>query len=349
MEREWSPTVLVLGPGGMKGILELGALLKLEKSGILANVNTYVGCSVGSIISLLLVCGYKVEEILKEAIVISIFDLMSIDISNMVNSMGILGTDKIKDKLSSMVKAKCGYVPTLEKLWLQTGKILTVTTYNVSCSNVEVINRDNNPDLSCIHAVMLSCNIPIICQQLQFHGCLYADGAIGNPYPVDVYDNGKRDILGIYITSLGANNKAGYLWRIAQSSINEITKRIIKSCSDRCKHIVLESPTIDTSGLTFTKETKATLIVSGWDKASEFVRGLGIDVPTVRPSKLACFVDDGGNTIYDELPDGSNVEAEPLIKDGYIVLEVTPSIQEMLDNGKGKYFSPDSENIDAID
>ena len=51
----WPPEVIVIGPGGCKGFLELGALLYLEKEGYLRSVKTYAGVSVGAVISLLIV------------------------------------------------------------------------------------------------------------------------------------------------------------------------------------------------------------------------------------------------------------------------------------------------------
>ena len=41
---DWKPSVLVLGPGGIKGHLELGALLILEKEGYLSNIHQFVEC-----------------------------------------------------------------------------------------------------------------------------------------------------------------------------------------------------------------------------------------------------------------------------------------------------------------
>jgi len=54
----WKPDIVILGPGGIKGFLELGVLYALQNNNLLENVHTYVGVSVGSIISLLLVCGF---------------------------------------------------------------------------------------------------------------------------------------------------------------------------------------------------------------------------------------------------------------------------------------------------
>ena len=71
---EWIPNVLVLGPGGIKGFAELGALIFLESVNYIDSIDTIVGCSVGSVIGLLLIIGYSATEILSEVIQSSIFD-----------------------------------------------------------------------------------------------------------------------------------------------------------------------------------------------------------------------------------------------------------------------------------
>ena len=57
------PEILVLSSGGSKGLAHLGALSFYEMNNQLTNIHTYVGCSIGSMISLLLNVGYKASEL----------------------------------------------------------------------------------------------------------------------------------------------------------------------------------------------------------------------------------------------------------------------------------------------
>ena len=63
---------LILGPGGVKGFLELGSLYCLERKGELNGIKTYIGVSIGSLISLLLTSNFKVLDIFLEFISIHI-------------------------------------------------------------------------------------------------------------------------------------------------------------------------------------------------------------------------------------------------------------------------------------
>src|SRR6056297_3123288 len=94
LEFSWTPELIVLGPGGVKGFLELGSLLVLEKWGWLDNVHTFVGVSVGAIISLLLICGYKVSEIIAEAADANIFqDMSTVRFSDIKGNVGLVSNE----------------------------------------------------------------------------------------------------------------------------------------------------------------------------------------------------------------------------------------------------------------
>ena len=59
IKNEIDKTILVISGGGIKGFVALGALQKLYDTKKLININKYCGTSVGAIISLLLIIGYK--------------------------------------------------------------------------------------------------------------------------------------------------------------------------------------------------------------------------------------------------------------------------------------------------
>ena len=82
--QKWFPDVIVLGPGGMKGFLELGCLLPFQKLKILDNIKIMVGVSVGSIILLLYMLGYSVEDIIQEGLSVDVQkDFADFDLENL--------------------------------------------------------------------------------------------------------------------------------------------------------------------------------------------------------------------------------------------------------------------------
>ena len=54
---------LVFAGGGFKGIAYIGVLRYLESSGLLEDIKTFSGTSIGALISLLIVLGYTSKEL----------------------------------------------------------------------------------------------------------------------------------------------------------------------------------------------------------------------------------------------------------------------------------------------
>jgi predicted acylesterase/phospholipase RssA len=255
----------------------------------LSEVHTYVGVSVGSIISLLTVCGYTPIEIISDALEVDIFeDISKFSWSNIQESfinirdnIGIISTQSIRKKLIHKVEAKFGFVPSLKQLYELTQRTFVSVSANLDKEQTEYMSFKTDPDLSCVDAVMYSMNIPIIFYKLKYKDCVYVNGALGNPYPVDIYDDGKTNILGIYTKSTKKTNKEPenatttmYIHKIIHFSMTTIRDRIIDNASDKCKHIALEAEIMDSIGLTIDTKLKAEMFMKGLKKTDGFLRSL---------------------------------------------------------------------------
>lgn len=239
---KWLPDIIVLSPGGRKSYLELGALLKLESAGYLTNVNHYIGCSSGAIICLLLVAGYTVSEIIENILKENILqDITDLDTIQDIMDNGLVCDNNIEKKLKNKIIEKFSFELTLQQLYMATGLSLTIVTYNMDKDRPEYLSKDTEPNLSCISAVMMSINIPIIMKQRIYKGCSYVDGAMGNPYPIDIHDNHSYQILGLYVTdNKNHGMNPNWIFNVSFSSINQLRSRIIKYASNNCKNIELK-------------------------------------------------------------------------------------------------------------
>lgn len=282
----WRPSVLVLGPGGAKGFLELGALLVLEKEGYLADIRILIGVSIGAILSFLIAVGYNATEIIKEAMDFDLFQDISIlslsDIkkafSQAKKNAGFMPHNKIKEKLSQLMTDKFHRVLTLKELYMATGLELVTVTTNLDKDIAEYLSWRTYPNLSAVEAVLMSMNIPLLFYQIIYgedHD-VYIDGAFSNPYPIDQYDDKKTDILGIYISTPKKKEKpigqdiCYYMYKIISSGMVQLRKRNKKMASSRCKHLKLTTAIIDTVGITVTFEAKCQMIYNGYFTAKRF-------------------------------------------------------------------------------
>ena len=276
---EWKPKILILGPGGAKGFLELGALTFLERENCLDDVTTFVGVSVGALISLLLCSGYSSLEILSIALETDLFqDISSIDISKIQANIGLISNKPIKDRLHHAILSKFGIIPNLDQLFMATGRELHCVSVNLDDKQVEYISRHNQPRISCIDAVMLSMNIPLFFYRLEYKGKIYIDGAFGDPCPLLPFDDNNTPILALYITTkiLSENIRADssiyrYIYEIIDTILTLLRNRSICNASDQCKFIELTGTAIDPLGITMSFAEKSSMVLEGYKVAKKFV------------------------------------------------------------------------------
>lgn len=280
----WTPNVLVLGPGGVKGFIELGAITFLENRGFIDRVNTIVGCSVGSIIGLLLIVGYTSLDIITEVFGTALFDdIGSINFKDVRRNTGLMGHEAIRETLTALIRDKMGMVPTLEQLHSSKGIDFCVVTYNLTDDKAIYITAETDPDLSCIDAIILSCNIPLIFYRSRYRDKTFIDGAFGDPYPILKYDIGENQILGLYIDSEMDDNEDGDTWwyvnRVIRCSMNELRRRSIQASSDRCRHLPLTTKGLKGNMFSYTMDDRRRMLSNGYSAASDFYQEVtGIDI-----------------------------------------------------------------------
>jgi len=294
LSNKWMPRVLVIGPGGYKGLKALGFLCTLEDEGLFKNIDTYCGVSVGAIISLLIVAGYTIREIVSEIATLDLFtDLENFGINTSIENMGLISNEPIRRKLTNLLSKKFGTVPTLHNLFLQTGRSYISVTLNATDEQCEIMCKNSHPNVSCIDATMFSMNIPFLFYQLIYNSKIYVDGALANPYPIDYFDDGNTNILGIYMKTITTSSSIShqstpflnkinitnpviscplYALKIIHSLIDQRYKHIIRYSSSKCKHICLESFNINL--ININKEDKAKLLVQGYNEGIKFIESL---------------------------------------------------------------------------
>lgn len=169
------PEYITIGCGGIKGFYFLGMLHKLSVEGYLKKVKGYSGSSVGSMISLLLICGYTPKEIIAMAADASIFDdFRTVEIndklSQMKSGLGIIPNVNIKNYVEEAVIKKFSKIPTLGELYLITGIEFFTVSYNLDKQCKTLISRHTFPNMDCVSAVLLSINIPLFFIDLNMEG-----------------------------------------------------------------------------------------------------------------------------------------------------------------------------------
>jgi hypothetical protein len=115
---------------------------------------------------------------------------------------------------------------------------------------------------------------------------MYVDGGIGNPYPIDIVDDNKTKVLGVYIeTRINYDPESGilkYLQGLVGGLMYKIREYNMQKSSAKCKHLNLINNTKNNPmnigiGLTTSKDEKYQMIVSGFRSTMAYFENLTKD------------------------------------------------------------------------
>jgi predicted acylesterase/phospholipase RssA len=198
---------LVISGGAIKSIAVLGCVKYLQEKDMLKNIITYVGTSAGTIMSLLLVCGYSCNEMID--ILYSSMcngDLLAFDINECVNFFQTYGLNSGKNLeilVENILHRKLGVSDiTFVELAKRTGKNLVICTSNMTKRTHEFFSVDTHPETSVKEAIRLSCSFPVLYTPTKYKEEYHLDGGIFNNYPLNYFKpNQLEDVLGIHITT----------------------------------------------------------------------------------------------------------------------------------------------------
>lgn len=268
---------LCISGGGVKGLSILGCLHHLYIEGYLDKIKTYIGTSVGSIISYLLIIGYSPIEIFTQVHINDVSeDFRNLNLIQLLSDYGICQFHNNIMLLMDMSRQKMGMIPSLKQLYERTGKILICTVYNYTKMRTEYFNYLSHPELSCLEAVKISSSMPLIFPRHLYQGNLYIDGGISDNYPIDYVDDGKNKILGItlddsHMLEGKEKNVLEYIYRLLMIPLQMRKDRSIRHASERAVTIKVRCDKVGFVEFHLSKRTKMDLFSNGYHQAKNWV------------------------------------------------------------------------------
>ena len=210
---------LIIGSGGVNGLCYIGALEIINEYYPLKNFTYLTGCSVGSLICFLLNIGYSINAIKNIAFEINFDQFYELKLINLMNSGGFVDHTKIKNLVISFISIKnLQYNITFKELFNKTGINLTINGVNLSHFKCEYFNYITSPDMSCLDAVLISMNIPLLCSPYKYEDKQYIDGAVLDPFPYNYHKNTNKLNLIVY-----SNNEKKFIFENIDN--NDIEKQ----------------------------------------------------------------------------------------------------------------------------
>lgn len=204
---------LLIGSGGYNGIRFLGALEYLHENELL-DLKRFYGCSIGSIIGIYYIIGFKPKEILDTLINLNIFEVVKYDVKNITKNNSILD-HAIMERLFQKLWEKISEDTTIEEFVNKTGVDVNIHVTNITRNIYESFNIRTRPTVKLKDAMKASMSIPFIFPSVNINSEEFIDGGcknlIGSP-PDDEF------ILGYSIVSIGED--PNYFLKVVKSICN---------------------------------------------------------------------------------------------------------------------------------
>ncbi len=195
---------LVLSSGGLNGMLIVNELKKHET--VLPLIKTYVGTSIGTIISVLLILTRGdikwAAELYEKYVSTSVFNNM--DLLKLEDTFSLYDSSTFQSIIRILLnKFGLAWDISLSKFALYTQKDFYFISTCVETGKTVYFNPTEYPKMKLADAIYASCAIPLIWSPLSFRGKLYCDGALTTPYGMmfvtDVLKIPKENIMGFYL------------------------------------------------------------------------------------------------------------------------------------------------------
>jgi predicted acylesterase/phospholipase RssA len=228
---------LILSGGGIKAISFIGSLRVLDLYGILSHIETFLGCSAGSIVTLLIVLGYTPQQLHQLFLNINFSNYHDIQLNNILTRKGLDSGNKLM-KLLTIICQRKGLTPntTFIELYQKHKKELIIVGSNITHNKANYFSHTLTPNMPVLTAVRISISYPYIFEPIQWNGCLYVDGGLLDPFSIKYFGRECQDVLGILIHDrLQTENRNN-----SNDSIEDYSLSILSAIVDRMTELAME-------------------------------------------------------------------------------------------------------------
>lgn len=262
---------IILSGGAIKGFSILGSLQYLYEHQLINNVNKYVGTSVGSGILYLLAIGYTPIEIIVKILTSQFLKKMQLNIFSLTQGYGAYDWNVIEEFLKNLTLDKIGRFISLNELYTDFNKEIIFVTYNYSMNRTEYISYHNHPNMQCLTAIRMSCNLPIIFSQFKYLNCYYLDGGMTNNFAINKIEEGDN-VIAINTNFQGEiKNKDTdkfkiheYIYNIICKFVNTEGKKNINNVHLNCDIINIKKTDVSSIDFSITTQTKLNMFSYGY-------------------------------------------------------------------------------------
>lgn len=283
--------------GGVKGIAYCGALIKLQKLGVLNDVRRTAGASAGAITATLLALRKSPVEIYDVMRSLDFNDFADDsfgivrDLRRFLQDYGYHKGDNFSHWIADQIRHTTGSASTtfkqLKDMEFFADPYLVVT--NLTLQQPEIFSWETTPNVPVAVAVRMSMSIPLYYKACWHNDCIMVDGGVSMNYPIHMFDTANEvneATLGLRLdtskeieinknkwqsTPKKVTNIVEYTTALLDFMIERANHSHLKE-SDKKRTIFIDSLDVRTTDFDLTQIKVDQLVASGMMAVDEFFK-----------------------------------------------------------------------------
>lgn len=255
------------------------------------DISGYSGCSIGSIMALLVSIGYNSRELRKLAHALRYEEISDLKVLSVFDNLGLDTGKRIKELLHRLVERKTGQRDlTFRQHYRLTGKKLWINASCMDDDECHYYSVDTHPEFSVVLAVRMSIAFPILIAAVRHEGKIYIDGGFHDPCPVHMFSPQDTLVFRVNNSSIPQTNSADAddadeaddavldvsdeFMRYAGLLMTSIHRRMYQSISvSNGQYRVISLDTgLGGVSLSANRSVRKSLVRLGYDKTSEWLK-----------------------------------------------------------------------------
>jgi len=193
---------LVLSGSGIKFPVFIGAIRALQEDNF--NITRIAGTSGGALIAVAVANGLSIDKIEKKILDTEFKIFRDFSLFSLFLRYGIYKGNKLEKWLDELFDYKC---------FKDLDKECKVIASNLTKNDYLVFGNKETPDVKVSQAIRMSLSIPFVFGYINYLNQVIVDGFITGNYLIDIFDDNKRDTIGLLVkTNELKNIKITFIW-----------------------------------------------------------------------------------------------------------------------------------------
>jgi predicted acylesterase/phospholipase RssA len=270
---------IVLSAGSTRMISQIGALNKLieDKTIEMKNIKKVAGVSAGSILGILLVLNFTIDEIWDFVYKLDTGKLLCPNILNMLSDYGADDGNTILNLTEGILNKRTNIKNiTFKQLYEIVPIHFTVVLSSLSERIPLYCDYINTPQMIISQAIRASTSIPMLFKPVTIDGNIYIDGGVTDYFPMHLFKDELKSTIGILV-SYGYSTKFNCLEEYFMSIINLFlyqyySKALHVNFHNHVVKIEFHPDNISMLNFNLDNETKNKLFKCGVDAVEMFLK-----------------------------------------------------------------------------